>query len=196
MTHNEIAQRKAPPARLHKESGQCPVPPRSRAWKATGTNFEAERDWFLSGCPDADGVLQRRAKLADEGAKLFWDRFLLLVQFVDEEFTEMLGFDVGCEMGVPSEGLLPSVEDYLSLPHLQLVFGYYAQNDRETKNKVSTSAHSCNTFFFGGWRGLGLFGFLFWSKVKQNFLNLFPLKGGGGLFFWFNLKRNLQNLLY
>ncbi|CAJ1414192.1 unnamed protein product [Effrenium voratum] len=97
----------------------------NRAYKATGTNLAEERDWFLAGCPDEEGIRQRRARLSDEGAAVSWNRFLMLVQFVDETLA-------GAPQD-PSPGYLEGVKDYLEPGNIQQFLDYYAWEDKVSK---------------------------------------------------------------
>ena len=69
-----------------------------------------------------------RARLTNAGAQLVWNRFLLLVQFTDEQ--------AGHPKGKPSPRLLGSVGD----EHVMTFLDWYAQNDHVTKNKQGTPA--------------------------------------------------------
>ncbi|CAJ1393635.1 unnamed protein product, partial [Effrenium voratum] len=108
------------------------------AWKASGVHLSADKAWFMEGCPDEEGVRQRRARMTDAGANIAWDRFMLLVQFTDvnmgawEEWGTLPALI--CQ-GYPSPGMLGSVVHYLALRHVTAFLDYYTWTDRVTKNR-------------------------------------------------------------
>ena len=74
---------------------------------------------------DKEGIRQRRARLSDEGAAVCWNRFLMLVQFVDETLA-------GSPQD-PSPGYLQGVKDYLEPGRIQQFLDYYAWEDKVSK---------------------------------------------------------------
>ena len=42
----------------------------STSWKASGVNVEADKEWFMAGCPNDDGLRERRARMNDAGAEI------------------------------------------------------------------------------------------------------------------------------
>ena len=97
----------------------------------------ADRDWFFSGCPDKDGVPQRRSRMSDARALLAWDRLVLFVQFTDER--------QGLSPGVPSPGVLSGVTEYLHVSNVMPFLEHYAYEERVTENFVGLLADSLCT---------------------------------------------------
>ena len=97
----------------------------SRRYRSLGKHLAAEREWFVKGAWDGPVPL-RDPSLSDGVAGDYFDRFLGLVQFVDDQGGERL----------------ETVYDYLDLTNIRPWLDYFVNTQRYVKKTDSYKAYT------------------------------------------------------
>jgi hypothetical protein len=97
----------------------------NRSLRAAASNLDWEKDWWLQGAYDENGVPLRDANLSDSAAATYWDRVLGLVAFVDQSLRRSSSVQEG-----DTECCLGSITDYLQIAHISEWFSWYSNNHK------------------------------------------------------------------